>query len=148
MKTQFLIAIGAIAALLNACVPYPDSGGGGSYRMPIPVPAGGGGSVPRTVPPPIGASDLPSQPLYAQDDQDPDYWQEDGVRELHGATSPAQCQRMAERFRQEGRNIRLVAAKPNRNPGSTLPYYCVFEGPDASSSYFQDNRYNSPDEYQ
>ena len=122
----------------------------GSYRMPPIAPAGGGGvSRAPMAPPPIApGQDLPSQPLYSeQQSPDPDYWAENGVRELHGATSPAQCQRMAERFRKEGRNVQLVRAKPNQNPGSTLPYYCIFEGPDASSAYYQDQRYNSADEY-
>jgi hypothetical protein len=101
-------------------------------------------------PPPIApGQDLPSQPLYSeqQSPQD-DYWAEDGVRELHAVTSADLCNRMAERFKREGRKVELVDIQRNPNPGAMLPFLCIFEGEDAKAGYYNDRRYNSADEYQ
>jgi hypothetical protein len=51
---------------------------------------------------------------------------------------------MAERFRREGRRIRLVEARRVRNAardGGVIQYLCIFEGPDAEAGYYNDSRY-------
>ncbi|NEQ20697.1 MAG: hypothetical protein F6K28_15955 [Microcoleus sp. SIO2G3] len=147
MRIQFLSITAAIALALNACVSPPGDSIGGRPMLP-PVPAGGGGAARPMAPPPVAnGGDLPSQPLYAQESPQDEYWAEDGVRELHAVTSPEYCDQMANLFRQQGRNIRLVKKVRNPNQGAQLPWMCVFEGPDASASYFNDHRYNSADEY-
>lgn len=64
------------------------------------------------------------------------------VREVHSATSRESCLKMMQRFQKEGRNIQLKEIRPGTGD---LPFYCVFEGPDAQTEYWEDRRYEKPD---
>jgi len=72
-----------------------------------------------------------SQPVY----------NEPGAQELHGATSRENCNTMAERFKREGRKLKLVRVDKSTNPGATLQYICVFQGEGATTGYFDEKRY-------
>lgn len=67
--------------------------------------------------------------------------------EIHGVTGFSQCQKMATRFRNEGRKVQLRRAMPNPSKG-VLKYLCIFDGEDVNNDIFMDTRYNSPQEYQ
>lgn len=71
------------------------------------------------------------------------------VYELHGAVTEADCWKMLERFRSEGRRIDLVDTVRTNNRGAALRYQCVFDGQDTNpvDPPFEDRRYNTADEY-
>jgi len=74
-----------------------------------------------------------------------------GVREIHGAVEPSNCRKMEERFKREGRRVRLTGIKPNPygSGGFSLRFVCIFEGPDATPGYYTgDRRYEGADEWQ
>jgi len=72
-----------------------------------------------------------SQPVY----------NEEGKQELHGATTRENCRKMAETFKRQGRNIRLVDTQRSKNPGAVLEWICIFQGGDAQTGYFDERRY-------
>ena len=60
-------------------------------------------------------------------------------REQHGSVDRAGCERMLQRFRREGRRIRLVDIQENNLAPKgmrTLEYVCIFEGEDATPGYY------------
>jgi hypothetical protein len=62
-----------------------------------------------------------------------------GVREQHGSVDREGCRRMAERFRSEGRAVRLVDIVENylASPGQrTFNYICIFEGASSEPGYY------------
>lgn len=139
-KQKRAIAFFASALLLTACL-------GDNDIYPLPVfPGGGSGSgtapFPQTVTPVV-------PPVVISEPEQPE--EEKIVYEQHGATNISQCQQMAQRFKREGRNVRLVKAVPNifNKGGGTLRYICLFDGPDkvTEGNVFEDHRYNSSDEY-
>jgi hypothetical protein len=140
-RRQRAITLFTLAFCLTACA-------GDSDIYPVPVfPGSGSGSGARTLPaPPPEEPMVP--PVMTSESEQPG---EVIVYEQHGATSISQCQKMAERFKQEGRNVRLVKAVPNtfNRGGGELRYICLFDGPDkvTEGNVFEDHRYNSPDEY-
>lgn len=67
--------------------------------------------------------------------------------ELHGAASFPDCKRMAQRFKDEGRKVRLIRALPLDGDGP-LKYMCIFDGEDVDNGVFEDNRYNSSKEFE
>lgn len=154
-----LIAAFALAVSLTACV-----GDGDIYPVPV-FPGGGGGGGGGTVParpaPPPAKPIVP--PVVSSETEEPDPSGEQVgersdeqpsevvVYEQHGATSLSQCQQMAQRFKREGRDVRLVKVVPNsfNKGGGALRYICLFDGPDkvVEGNVFEDYRYNSPDEY-
>lgn len=76
--------------------------------------------------------------------------EQEGLRELHFVVSRANCQKMAKRFREDGRNVKLVDIKPNPygHGGFQLRFICIFEGPDAQPGYFsRDKRYEAKHEW-
>lgn len=87
--------------------------------------------------------------FWSEEDQDyvGDY--DPTVYELHGAVTEADCWRMLQRFRAEGRRLDLIDTVRTNNKGAVLKYQCVFDGEDANpvDPPFEDRRYNSPDEY-
>jgi hypothetical protein len=70
--------------------------------------------------------------------------------ERHGATSAAACYTMAERFKNEGRKVKLVQIVKNsyNKGGGVLEWLCLFDGEDKNveGNVFEDNRYNPPDQ--
>lgn len=134
-----------IAVLLFGCEsndlwkPIPAFGGGG-----------GGGSSWQPNPPPWAAKPAPKPStavtpspltpgartgaLLSTDDPVGDEPIK-GQRELHGATSASGCYKMAERFKREGRRVKLVRIKPNTSDG-ILTTVCIFEGEDADPSHY------------
>jgi hypothetical protein len=135
------ISVFTLAFCLTACV-------GDSDIYPVPVfPGGGSGSGGSTLPAPPPAEPM-VPPVMTSESEQPG---EPIAYEQHGATSVSQCQKMAERFKREGRNVRLVKAVPNtlNKGGGDLRYICLFDGPDkvTEGNVFEDYRYNSPDEY-
>ncbi len=74
-----------------------------------------------------------------------------GVRELHFVVGRKNCSQMAKRFREDGRNVRLIDIRPNPygHGGFQLRFICIFEGPDAQPGYFsRDKRYEAQHEWQ
>lgn len=147
LMTRKVLGVLASSLLLTGCF-------GDSDIRPIPIfptGGGGGGSAPaRPANPPAGASPKPMAPsLIETEEEGPD--SPVTTYEQHGATSISQCQQMAERFKKEGRNVRLVKAVPNsfNSDNSGFRYICLFDGPDKviEGNVFEDYRYNSPDEY-
>lgn len=65
-------------------------------------------------------------------------YNEPGKREVHAVSSPQLCREMAERFKMQGRNIKLVRIARTATP--MLRYDCIFEGPDAVEGWFHDRR--------
>jgi hypothetical protein len=127
----------AVAGLLIACVPtgegewipvMPNSGGG-SVPAPPPKAAPAVPPIRPTVPPTIAPTMMP----IAEDETNIP-----GIREVHSVATREDCQRMANTFAKQGRNIRLI--RISANGGTILPFTCVFEGPDASTEVFQDKR--------
>lgn len=57
--------------------------------------------------------------------------------ESHGVTDPNQCYRMAERFRQAGRRVRLKRID-ELNTNGVLKYVCVFQGEGAEDDWYGD----------
>lgn len=84
-------------------------------------------------------------PITSNDDPYAEIRDIPGQLETHGVTQPGQCDRMEQRFKAEGRRIRLVRKVRNRNPGATLRWICVFEGPDADPGYY--HRYNESQDF-
>jgi hypothetical protein len=135
----------AIACLAFGCVPTVE----GEY-IPLPVGGGNGGGsapgqpaqpapkpVPSPVVPPIQPTIQPTiaptlMPIAEDELNIP------GVRETHAVATKEDCGAMAKRFAQQGRNLKLVRVKANG--GTVLPYTCIFEGLDAASGVFDDNR--------
>lgn len=73
-----------------------------------------------------------------------------GVRELHFVVNRSNCERMAKRFRDEGRKVTLVDTKPNPygHGGFQLRFVCIFEGPEAQPGYFsREKRYEAEHEW-
>jgi hypothetical protein len=67
-----------------------------------------------------------------------------GKREVHAAANADGCQRMLERFRRQGRNLKLVEVRRVRNAardGGVMQYQCIFEGSDSTDGYYNDRRY-------
>jgi hypothetical protein len=62
-----------------------------------------------------------------------------GVREVHVAASQADCYKMLDQFRQQGRNLTLKTRQVHNN-SSVLSWLCIFEEPDAAQDVFQDQR--------
>jgi hypothetical protein len=117
-------------------VPAPIGGDGGGGSVPAPQPAQ---PAPKQTPkvPPIQPTVQPTiaptmMPIDAEDMNIP------GVREVHAVANKEDCQAMAKRFGQQGRDLKLTKVKPNG--GTVLPFTCVFDGPDAAASVFDDNR--------
>lgn len=111
----------ALALCCVACEP--------SELRPAPVGGGSGGysyQQPR------------SSPIAPGYDRTEDPGNVEGQRETHAVTTRNDCDEMARRFRQQGRRVQLVE---RRYVGGQLPYLCIFEGEDAQSGYFDDNRY-------
>ena len=138
----FLLSFSLMACVGdNDVVPipaFPTGGGGGG---------GGGQAIPsRPANPPVEPI-LPPVLEQSELEQPEEYV----AYEQHGATDISQCQKMAERFKREGRNVRLVKAVPNifNKSGGALRYICLFDGPDkvVEGNVFEDYRYNSPNEY-
>ena len=151
-KHGCVIAAVTSAVFLTACVGDSDL-----YPVPVFPSGGGGGAVPtRPASPP---ADPMVPPVVASASEQPEQSDEHAgeqpsepiVYEQHGATSISQCQKMAQRFKREGRNVRLVKVVPNafNQGGGALRYICLFDGPDkvVEGNVFEDFRYNSPDEY-
>lgn len=64
-----------------------------------------------------------------------------GEVETHGVVNYSDCQKMAEKFRRQGRRVTLTKTERSSNPGAVLEYTCYFEGEDAQQGYFDDGRY-------
>ena len=142
MKLVTLSAITMGLLPLTACVgtgdgrsvplfPVPGSGGGGSGGTPIFKPAPAEPMAPSVL---LSESDIYSEQY-----------------EKHGAADASDCYQMEQRFKSEGRKIRLVKVVRNylNSGGGVLEFLCLFDGEDAEveSSAFEDYRYNRPDEY-
>jgi hypothetical protein len=122
--------------LLQSCVPT----GEGDWR-PIPM-DGSGQSAPQPAPvkptvPPIQPTAIPTivptaLPIAEDETNIP------GMREVHGVVNAEDCAKMEQRFRQQGRNLRLVNIKPRHD--TIIKYICIFEGADAGTDTFTDNR--------
>lgn len=78
------------------------------------------------------------QPMAATTNPD-DKYNEPGVRESHFVSSEAECYKMAQKFRQDGRKLELK--RTARSGNVQMPFLCVFEGEDAVDGYYQDRRY-------
>jgi hypothetical protein len=138
MRNQLLLRVLLLlllGKLLAACVPV----GEGEW-----VPVTPDGSAPAPINPPAPPKVPPIQPApqptirpTVMPIQDPG--NELGVRETHAVDSPESCDRMLETFQKQGRNLRLVE-KRFIGSNSVLPWLCIFEGSDASSDVFKDNR--------
>lgn len=79
---------------------------------------------------PLTPTPMPSRIFQSQDYNVP------GRRESHFATTSAGCNAMLKRFQNEGRRLTLRRIMPVK--GGVL---CIFEGPDADPSYYDENRY-------
>lgn len=73
-----------------------------------------------------------------------------GVREIHFVVNRSNCRQMAKRFREDGRNVKLVDTlrNPYGSGGFQLRFVCVFEGSDAQPGFFsRDKRYEAQHEW-
>jgi hypothetical protein len=68
-------------------------------------------------------------------------YNEPGKTELHGATTENACYKMEQTFKRQGRKLRLIRVDRLNNPGAVLRFLCIFEGEDAQTGYFDENRY-------
>ena len=68
-------------------------------------------------------------------------YNEPGKQEFHGATTQDGCRKMAERFKREGRRVRLTKMYRANNPGAVLVWTCVFEGEDAEFGHYDEKRF-------
>lgn len=143
LKRGRAIAYFLIPFFLTACI-------GDSDIAPIPaLPKGGSGG--RAIP--SRPANPPAEPMMppVMEQSELEQPEEYVAYEQHGATDISQCQKMAERFKREGRDVRLVKAVPNtfNKAGGALRCICLFDGPDkvVEGNVFEDYRYNSPDEY-
>lgn len=90
---------------------------------------------------------MPSRQKFPQQFNNENY-NEPG-REVHAAATYEDCKNMLERFRRQGRNLKLTARiNPNAsNRDNPLRWLCIFTGGDAQNNAFEDHRYNSREEY-
>jgi hypothetical protein len=58
-----------------------------------------------------------------------------GQQETHYAASAEGCQKMRQRFKNEGRKLRLIRIKPVK-----AGVICIFQGEDARPGYYNDRR--------
>lgn len=146
MRTKTLM-IGCILALgLTAC-------NDASEFNPVPIGvAPGGGNAPAQPAQPAPAQPAPAEPNYTGTGGAMLQQSSQPQREIHGAVNSSDCQRMLERFRRDGRRLRLVNVRRNDiGVGGVLAWICEFEEEtpgQVDNSYYQDRRYNNPDEYQ
>ncbi|MBD0268562.1 MAG: hypothetical protein ICV77_09740 [Cyanobacteria bacterium Co-bin8] len=125
-------------ALLTGTVCSSDLCGPTRCALP-PAPPVAAPAAPAA--PPVTAASSGSSDYSELDKYPPDQY------ELHGAVSAADCERMALRFQNERRQVRLIRSMPNPGKGP-LTYLCIFEGPEVNNDIFRDTRYNSPQEFE
>jgi len=125
---QLILAIAAIAvaAPLAGCVPDGDS-----FYMPSDIAPLFGGAAVRPQPPAAQPNLTGTAGAFY-------------AREVHGAVNRSDCQKMLERFRQEGRSIELIEVQPNTiGTGGVLRFQCIFNtlnGEAAEPDYYLDRR--------
>lgn len=66
---------------------------------------------------------------------------EEGVQEIHGAVDRRDCYKMAKKFQNQGRRVKLVRVEETRNPGAVLRFQCIFQGEDAQTGWYDERRY-------
>jgi hypothetical protein len=121
------LVLACCTILLAGCMDVP----GDSYGYPpVLAPVGGGAVAPAA--PPVQAP----APVHVMPIEIPP--EEPGKVEIHGAVSPANCRKMAERFKQEGRKVWLDQIVPNpAGHGSfVLRFLCIFKGKDATPAWY------------
>lgn len=122
MKIAALLLATAIAGNTSLCTE-------GRPAPVLPLPSGGGGGGGAVAP----AQPMPMAPPPAEDPY--------ANYETHGVVSPENCQKMARRFKQEGRGVRLIKVVRNPyNQGGVLKWMCVFDG-DPEATPFEDDRF-------
>lgn len=143
MKRRWLIIL---AIALGGCEPN-------EFR---PVPLGPMGNPPAQPAPAQPVKPAPAQPAPTPMapgptpypiQTGPDPGNVAGKQETHAVTSRDRCYKLEQKFKQQGRKVKLARIIRNPNPGAALLYVCVFEGEDAKPGYYEDYRYNNRDEY-
>lgn len=126
MKLMSLLMAVAISNSVTLC----------SETRPVPV-----------FPLPSGSGAAPLAPVQSMPMAPPPAEDPYAGYETHGVVSPEYCYQMAQRFKQEGRGVRLVQVvkNPYNQGGGLLEWMCVFDG-DPEATPFEDDRF-PPDNY-